>query len=221
MKSKNQPDKQPLDIERSKKQPPEGTATAPELVIPKRSILVQEAEVEIPEAEPIKARQVAKDLEPENLQAAAPADRPRPETQPQSTQQAPDEGAEKSTEPARQAEAAQPPAQPEPPQPDPAQEPADTATPPEGNESKSSKAHPHVRKALEDAKRKQEINEYIENKEFFVPIDTLGRKRSLRVTIGLTALELLLGLALLNLMLDAGVIQLLEKIPHTNFFHLQ
>ncbi len=91
----------------------------------------------------------------------------------------------------------------------------------DGTDTANSKAHPDVRKALSEAKRQQQIEGYIENGEFKVPINAVARKRSLRVSLSLTLLELVLGVILINLMLDAGLIQLLEKIPHTNFFDLQ
>lgn len=102
--------------------------------------------------------------------------------------------------------------------PDASEEAPELPTPATGADGKSTKAN--VQKALEDAKRQEEIQGYITNHNFFVPINARARKRSLRVSIALTFLELLLGLFLLNLMLDAGVIELLEKIPHTHFFDL-
>lgn len=88
--------------------------------------------------------------------------------------------------------------------------------------SAAAKASIQTRKAIQEAeemaKREQQIEEFIEKKHFFVPINAVARQRSIRVSMGLTFLIFLLGLVLLNLMLDTGLILLIEKIPHTNFF---
>jgi hypothetical protein len=78
----------------------------------------------------------------------------------------------------------------------------------------------HVRKALDDARREQEIQSYIDNREFFVPINAIARKKTLKVSAGLVLLELFLGVVLIDLMLDAGVIELLQKVPHTHIFNI-
>lgn len=70
----------------------------------------------------------------------------------------------------------------------------------------------------EAAKRDQELQQYIDEHRFFVPIDAVAHRRSVLNSARLTLLLFLLSLFLINLMLDAGLILLLEKIPHTNFF---
>ena len=75
-----------------------------------------------------------------------------------------------------------------------------------------------TKKAVEQARRDQEVKEYIENKQFFVPINEVARKRSIKVSFGLVLLMALLGVVLIDLMLDSGIILLIQKIPHTNFF---
>lgn len=188
--------------------------SAPELVIPKRSVITV-TEPEIPVAEPVAAKREAKKI---TLPSAATAPQPEPETTPAPTASA---ATKTSSEPVTPRQTEKTTASP--------QEPVQTAEPSVESESpkdaetaddKPPKTDADVRTALEEAKRQQEIQSYIENREFFVPINAVARKRSLKVSLALTFVELLLGLLLLNLMLDAGLIQLLEKIPHTNFFNL-
>lgn len=68
------------------------------------------------------------------------------------------------------------------------------------------------------ARRDQELEKFIDTKQFFVPINKEAHKRSIKVTLWLTALYIFLSLVLVNLMLDTGMILLLQKLPHTNFF---
>lgn len=68
------------------------------------------------------------------------------------------------------------------------------------------------------ARRNQELEKLIDTKQFFIPINKQAHKRSIKVTLWLTALYIFLSLVLVNLMLDTGMILLLQKLPHTNFF---
>lgn len=68
------------------------------------------------------------------------------------------------------------------------------------------------------ARRDHELEKFIDTKQFFVPINKQAQKRSLKATLWLTALYIFLSLVLVNLMLDTGMILLLQKLPHTNFF---
>lgn len=68
------------------------------------------------------------------------------------------------------------------------------------------------------ARREGELEKFIDTKQFFVPINKEAQKRSIKVTLWLTALYIFLSLVLINLMLDTGMILLLQKLPHTNFF---
>jgi hypothetical protein len=239
MKSKKQPGKQVLDITRPKKRPAASAPSVPQVIIQKRSIIPVTEPEDTPVIEPLNTKQAAKDLQPETMTAPPvaaapevqkdPALKPDEASEPPKVEQAPEE-----PQPEPEAKAKPPEEEDETEESSAETKPADTEAEPEADEAEGEdsdpdadassdadgKANPHVRKALEEAKRQQEIQEYIDNKEFFVPINAIARKRSLRVSIGLTFLELLLGLVLLNLMLDAGLIQLLEKIPHTNFFDL-
>jgi hypothetical protein len=68
--------------------------------------------------------------------------------------------------------------------------------------------------------RSKEAQRYIDSRKFFVPINTAAHKRSVLASAGLTIVVLLLGIVLVDLMLDSGIILLLQKIPHTHFFDL-
>ena len=74
--------------------------------------------------------------------------------------------------------------------------------------------------AAEEAKRQEELQKYIDNHEYYVPINAVAQRRSIKVSIGLTFVVLLLSILLIDLMLDSGVILLVQKIPHTHFFGL-
>jgi hypothetical protein len=75
-----------------------------------------------------------------------------------------------------------------------------------------------TRKALEEVKHEEKLEGYIQSKQFFVPINTEEQKRSIKVSFGLTLLLFMLGVLLINFMLDSGIIFLIQKIPHTDFF---
>jgi len=96
------------------------------------------------------------------------------------------------------------------------------ATPDPDVEATDKKPSPETQKAVEEAakaaEREQEIEDYIDKRQFFVPINSVARKRSVKVSAGLTVLVLLLAVVLIDLMLDSGVILLVQKIPHTHFF---
>lgn len=197
-------------------------ADKPRLVIPKRSIIVPVSAIDsdddtttapAPEPSAPKSKPVGKSVQPEAMTTGpgtAPAsDTPSPAAPEPDEPQEADEfspaaasAADTGASPAADAPPASPPA-------------ANTPVP---DAKPASKAAPHVRKALDDAKRAEELQGLINNREFFVPINSVARKRSLKVSIALTFLELLLGIVLLDLMLDAGVIELIQKIPHTHLF---
>lgn len=64
----------------------------------------------------------------------------------------------------------------------------------------------------------RELQESINNREYFVPINAVARTHSIKVSILLTLLVILLAAVLIDLMLDTEFILLLQKIPHTHFF---
>lgn len=198
MKSKKQPSTHIPDITRPKKVATTDAPAEPQLVIPKRSFIVpvSSADEDAPAPpEPTAAKPEGKSVQPTTAAVTSPEQEPAPDTKPG---------------PQADADVAQ------------AVEPNTTEEPLEPTENdadpKSGKPNPNVRKALEEAKREQEIEQFIENGDFFVPVNAVARKRTIKVSVGLVILELLLGLLLINLMLDAGVIELLDKIPHTHFF---
>jgi hypothetical protein len=86
------------------------------------------------------------------------------------------------------------------------------------------KPNPETQKAIEEAteaaERQRKLREYTDSRQFFVPINAVAQKRSIKVSIGLTLLVLLLAILLIDLMLDSGTILLLQKIPHTHLFNL-
>lgn len=94
-----------------------------------------------------------------------------------------------------------------------------------GSEGGDEKPSPETQKAVEEAAkaeaRERELEDYIDKREFFVPINAVARKRSVKVSAGLTVLVLMLAVVLIDLMLDTGVILLVQKIPHTHFFTTQ
>lgn len=77
-----------------------------------------------------------------------------------------------------------------------------------------------IKEAAEAATRERKLQNYIDNRHFFVPINAIAHKRSIRVSALLTIFTLLLAFLLIDLMLDSGIILLLQKIPHTHFFGL-
>lgn len=100
-----------------------------------------------------------------------------------------------------------------------------SSEPPASDEGDKGSPMPDVKKAVADAAqteaREHELESYIEDKKFFIPIDTVAQKKSVKVSIGLTVLVVFLGVVLIDLMLDSGVILLVQKIPHTHFFSVK
>ena len=102
-----------------------------------------------------------------------------------------------------------------------------TASPDEPEDSAETtrdKPNPETRKAVEEAaeaaKRESKLQEYTDSRQFFIPINAVAQKRSIKVSIGLTILVLLFAIVLIDLLLDTGTILLLQKIPHTHLFNL-
>lgn len=64
----------------------------------------------------------------------------------------------------------------------------------------------------------QAINKLVESKQYFLPINSVEKRRSKRfVSLGIL-LSLLLIIAWADIALDAGIINLSGSIPHTHFF---
>jgi hypothetical protein len=103
-------------------------------------------------------------------------------------------------------------------------EPKESAVPEDEEvaDSKDDKPNPETEKAIAEAaaaaKREKELETLIDSKQFNVPINAVAHKREVKHSALMTVAILLLGLILIDLMLDSGVIFLAEKIPHTHFF---
>lgn len=67
-------------------------------------------------------------------------------------------------------------------------------------------------------KREAELEELITSGKYAVPIDAVQRRRSRMHTIILGLLALLLAVALIDVITDAGIIDLPSSVPHTHFF---
>lgn len=95
----------------------------------------------------------------------------------------------------------------------------------DSSEVSEEKSDEETKKALEqaeqDEKRQKQLQELVDSKKYYVPINAVARKRSIKVSLGLTFLVLLLSLVLVDLMLDSGIILLVQKIPHTHFFSVK
>jgi hypothetical protein len=98
------------------------------------------------------------------------------------------------------------------------QDEADGDEPDKSSSSPSADTKKAVEKAEKELSRQRELQGYIESKQFFVPVGTVARKRSIKISFGLTVMFFLLSLILIDLMLDSGVILLVQRIPHTHFF---
>lgn len=86
----------------------------------------------------------------------------------------------------------------------------------------NAKPSAETQKALEAAaaatKREKELETLIDSRQFYVPINAVAQKRSIKHSVMMTVIVFLLAIVLIDLMLDTGVIFLAEKIPHTHFF---
>jgi hypothetical protein len=71
----------------------------------------------------------------------------------------------------------------------------------------------------EIVRRERELQEYIKNRKYFIPVNIAGYKRSVKVSLWLVLLVILLGVVLIDLMLDSGMIYLVQNVPHTHFFN--
>lgn len=196
------------DITKPKKRDVSAAVPAgPKLVIPKRSIIPVSDGSDAEPAAPAPPKPVGKSVEPSSADLPAPTPAvaaAKPAAEPEETD-APVPAADNTSA---------------------ASDKPETADTPDDNsdladaDDKSGRPSPHVKKLLEDAKREEEIQKYIDGREFFVPINAVAHKRSIKVSSVLVFVELALGLILLDLMLDSGLIDLVQKIPHTHFFGL-
>ena len=68
------------------------------------------------------------------------------------------------------------------------------------------------------AKQKEELDKLVERRDYFLPINTVERRRSKIVTILGLLLIVLLGLLLFNMLLDVGFLRIEGVSPLTHFF---
>ena len=68
------------------------------------------------------------------------------------------------------------------------------------------------------AKHDAEIQKLVDSKQFFLPINSVEKRRSKRVVLLGVVLSLLLALAWADVALDAGIIQINGVKPVTHFF---
>lgn len=71
---------------------------------------------------------------------------------------------------------------------------------------------------LEDTNRLQQIQQYMKARTFFVPINSVAQKKSVKRSAKLLIVMIILSLILIDLMLDSGAILFVQKLPHTHFF---
>jgi hypothetical protein len=69
-------------------------------------------------------------------------------------------------------------------------------------------------------KRHQEIERTIESQKYYVPINTVAQKQSIRISLLLLLLTLLLAIILVDLMFDSGIVLIVNQLPHTHFFSI-
>lgn len=69
--------------------------------------------------------------------------------------------------------------------------------------------------------RTQEIEKIINSHKYFVPINMVAQKRSIKVSLGLLFLALILAILLIDLMFDSGLILFVNSLPHTHFFSVR
>ncbi|HEX7963010.1 MAG TPA: hypothetical protein VF466_00310 [Candidatus Saccharimonadales bacterium] len=208
------------DITKPKKRDASAAVPAgPKLVIPKRSIIPVSDGSDPAPVPAVPPKPVGKSVEPSS------ADLPSPTPAVAAAKSAAEPEAEETDAPAPAAVDNDHAVNDKPETSEAADTPGDTDATSDASDAidaddKSGRPSPHVKKLLEDAKREEEIQKYIDNREFFVPINAVAHKRSIKVSSVLVFVELVLGLVLLDLMLDSGLIDLVQKIPHTHFFGL-
>lgn len=66
--------------------------------------------------------------------------------------------------------------------------------------------------------RAEEMQKLIDSHQYYVSVADIERKRSVHTSLWLTLLVIALSIVLIDFMLDANVIVLLTKLPHTHFF---
>ncbi|HEY5153083.1 MAG TPA: hypothetical protein VII55_03840 [Candidatus Saccharimonadales bacterium] len=99
--------------------------------------------------------------------------------------------------------------------------------PAQSNEGKATTApdngqpKPVVPEVSEEAKRQAAIDKLAESKKYYLPINTVEKRRSRRFVALGVILSLLLALAWADIALDAGLITTNTSLPHTHYFDSQ
>jgi hypothetical protein len=211
-------------------------APSPQLRVSNRPILGHDITLSapakdalIPESSPKSAQAPSKSklVIPVNGTRETPED-PKQTVASDKTSERADKGDDSSKDDVTEAQAASPaektPAAPAVPSETEAQNVPNETTPDEAEDdadTEQDKPNPENQKAAEEAaERERKLQEYTDSHQFFVPINAVAQKRSIKVSIGLTIMLLLLAILLIDLMLDTGIVLLLQKIPHTHFFNL-
>ncbi len=73
-------------------------------------------------------------------------------------------------------------------------------------------------KDLKNVQSNKQVDE-TPSKDYFLPINTVTQRRSLKISVGLTFVILFLAFVLIDLMLDSGIVLLFQKLPHTHIFN--
>lgn len=96
-----------------------------------------------------------------------------------------------------------------------------TAAPPDGTPPLDGSGGPESKEVAEleaAAKQMEAIDKLTEAREYFLPINTVEKRRSKIITLLGLLLIVVLGLLLVNLLLDVGVIHIEGVRPVTRFF---
>lgn len=106
-------------------------------------------------------------------------------------------------------------------------EPAEKSSAPESDsaatESGATQPEPDAAAAAEAAAEKArqlELQKLIDSRQFYVPIDAVGKRKAEHRSLWMILVIIVLSVILLDLMLDANIIVLIEKLPHTHFFEV-
>jgi hypothetical protein len=99
-----------------------------------------------------------------------------------------------------------------------ADEAAESETDPETETDSDSKPAPDPEGDAENIKREAALEELVDGKKYFLPINSVERRRSKRIVIGGVLLSLILIVAWVDIALDASLIQLGGLKSVTHFF---
>jgi len=92
------------------------------------------------------------------------------------------------------------------------------ADPPSQRDNEAAATAAEAAEAAARQAREAELEQLISSGKYAVPVNSADRKRTEHTSIALTIFVVLLALLLVDLMLDANIIELIQKLPHTHFF---